>query len=403
MRVMLFDHSLEGQHNVEHVSAMIGHLLEAGDEVSFYGSRESPHLDQIRASWPSTPVKALLPERAGRPTAFDRFRELRASLRDLFRSADGANADVLHHLYLDTALVPVEDVRVGRIEFDPQLPHSLTGRGLGEIKRVAVRRAVSTGRLDGIFVHTDRIRRRLAELCGDVLLRVCTVVPDPVPPVIDTDQSEARQRLGLPAGSPIVLFFGGLRRNKGPDLFVRAISQLRERAIGVIAGEPHSVSEAEILSLASTMPDRSKLILRLGWIPQEEVPLYFAAADVVAMPYRRSFPATSGVLSWAAAIGRPIVVTDVGDVGQIVRDRGLGVTVNPDSPQEFASALGQVLTDPDRSKREVAPRARAFALSQSWEERVKAIRRRYLEVRTAGEPPLEADRPRHSGPEPSTG
>ena len=61
-----------------------------------------------------------------------------------------------------------------------------------------------------MFVHTERIKQRLAQLCGPDFLNVCTVVPDPVPPLEHPLQREARLRLGLPSEGPIVLFFGGV-------------------------------------------------------------------------------------------------------------------------------------------------------------------------------------------------
>jgi glycosyltransferase involved in cell wall biosynthesis len=407
---MLFDHALDGGHNAQYCSSMIKNLLESGDEVSLVAPRESQILDEIRDLWPSIWVKALSPSRTVPTKLVDRYWMLHTSLRKTFRIADERSVDVLHHLFLDATEVPwsTASFQTRRnwkafatlfwIHFDPNVPRAIASRALGQLKRSALRRLVTGRRLDGIFVHTERIRKRLAQLCGEEFLEACTVIPDPVPPSFEEDQKAARMRLDLPVESPTVLFFGALRRNKGPDLFLRSLASLGDRCTAVIAGNPYSVTETEIHSLASQLPENVRVILRLGWIPEEDTPHYFAAADVVAMPYRRTFLGTSGVLTWAVSSGRPILATDVGDVGHTVKDEGLGVVVTPESPEAFALALSQVLGNLDGVKNEVAPRARAYALTHSWEVLTATVRRTYLGTAPTGRHDAASDRTQHRNP-----
>jgi glycosyltransferase involved in cell wall biosynthesis len=384
------DHQLDG-HHVQYASYIVRHLLESGDEVTFVAPRESPFLDELGRLFPAVDVRsALSPTRSLPRNALDRDRAILDTVRRGLRLARERRVDVFHHLYVDRSEVQLMIASLGRdrpyrafgtlfwIQFDPEFLRTRKQRAAGGLRRLALRRLVAGNRLDGIFVHTGRVRDRLGELCGTQVSDACIVVPDPVPPPITVDQEASRRRLGLPLKGPIVLFFGGLRRDKGPDLLLQSLAHLRGKCIGVVAGQPMSVPEPEIRALASQLHDAAAVVLRLGWIPEEQIPHYFAASDIVAMPYRKSFLTTSGILTRAVSARKPIVVTDVGDVGHIVRDNGLGVVVQPDSPELFALGLSRVIEDLERYSNEVASRARAFAKIESWEVFAKTIRQVYV-------------------------
>jgi glycosyltransferase involved in cell wall biosynthesis len=115
------------------------------------------------------------------------------------------------------------------------------------INRWALGRLLKQGKLDGLFVHTNRIKKELVSLYGDDSLHQrIIVVPDPIGPMKKVSQEEARNQLGLPQDKPLILFFGGLRWDKGPDILFEALPLLDGEWYAVVAGKPGEIGEAEV-------------------------------------------------------------------------------------------------------------------------------------------------------------
>ncbi|NNF03705.1 MAG: glycosyltransferase, partial [Rhodothermales bacterium] len=82
---------------------------------------------------------------------------------------------------------------------------------------------------------------------------------------------------------------------------------------------------------------RDRVTLLDRYIPDDDVSLYFSAADVVVQPYRSA--TQSGVVQTAFQFGRPVVVTDVGALGSAVEHDVDGLIVPPGNPSELAAAI----------------------------------------------------------------
>ena len=93
-------------------------------------------------------------------------------------------------------------------------------------------------------------------------------------------------------------------------------------------------------------------------LAHHEVAQLFLDADVVALPYVEA--SQSGVLNVAAAFGKPVVVTDVGELRATVEPNGLGLVVPPRDPQALAEALERLAAEP-RLAAALGARARAWA------------------------------------------
>ncbi len=145
-----------------------------------------------------------------------------------------------------------------------------------------------------------------------------------------------------PSGSTL-LFFGLLRAYKGIDVLLRALVHMPEARL-VVAGDPLDPVEP-LQDLARELGVDARVEWRLGFLPDDEVAPLMRAAAVVVLPYRRTD--ASGVLATAIGHGRPAVVTDVGSLGETVRDFGLGEVVPPGDERALAEACVRIL-DPDR-------------------------------------------------------
>lgn len=190
---------------------------------------------------------------------------------------------------------------------------------------LAVRRHLRR-RADLIFAHSEVLIEELRAL-GDVHGATAVVphgfaAPAPTP---------------LPA-QPSLLFFGRISHYKGLDTLLDAMPAVWERVAETtltVAGsgeiEPHPV-----------LGD-PRVTLRDEHVPEEAVPGLFEAATCVVLPYRQA--SQSGVGSEAKQYGRPMIVTDVGGLPDLVAGDS-GRLVPAEDPPALAAAIVEVLTTP---------------------------------------------------------
>ncbi|MDQ7041100.1 MAG: glycosyltransferase [Rhodothermus sp.] len=149
----------------------------------------------------------------------------------------------------------------------------------------------------------------------------------------------ARQRLGLPSEAPVLLFFGFVRRYKGLDVLLEAMPLVRMALPDVqllVAGEfyePADRYRARIRAL-----DLSSCVqLHDRYIPESEVAWYFSAADLIVQPYLSA--TQSGVVPMAFHFERPVVVTAVGGLPEVVPHEVAGFVVPPGNTAALAEAI----------------------------------------------------------------
>ena len=152
-------------------------------------------------------------------------------------------------------------------------------------------------------------------------------------------KSDARAALDLPADAPVCLFFGFVREYKGLHVLLEAMPAIADALPEVqlvIAGEPYDDA-----SRYRDIIDRHNLHDRVRWhdeyIPSEEVPHYFCAADLVVQPYVSA--TQSGVAQIATHFEVPMVVTDVGGLAEDVPHEDAGFVVPPADPPALAEAV----------------------------------------------------------------
>ena len=232
------------------------------------------------------------------------------------------------------------------------------------VPRRARARAVWPGLLGWfgrVVVHSEHAVEQLAEL-GVEARRI----PHPV--------FEARRELSPPSGRTL-LFFGLLREYKGLDLLVRALVDVPEARL-VVAGDPLDPVEP-VLALATELGVADRIDWRLRFVPEEEVVTLMEGAAAVVLPYRQHD--SSGVLATAIGYGRPVVVTDVGSLGEIVREFGAGKVVPPDDAAALAQACNELLLGSGELDRAAAG-ARAAAAALTWDAAAAAHERLYEEI-----------------------
>jgi glycosyltransferase involved in cell wall biosynthesis len=158
------------------------------------------------------------------------------------------------------------------------------------------------------------------------------------------------------------LFFGHIRPYKGLDVLLRAfrlVSGVVEDAVLIMAGVPWADSEPPD-RLIRDLGLEARVLTSFRFIPEGEVEAFFAASDVVVLPYTR-FDAQSGAGTLALSFGKPLVVTAVGGLPELAGDAR--AVVPPNDPEALAQAIRAVLEDAElraRLQEESKKRARLF-------------------------------------------
>ena len=152
------------------------------------------------------------------------------------------------------------------------------------------------------------------------------------------DKSVALSSLYLDDNYNYLLFFGLIREYKGLDLLLKAMSDERLDKYPlklIVAGEFYEKKEP-YLQMIDNLDIKDKVIICDKYIPDEEVKNFFNLADMVVQPYKSA--TQSGVTQVAYHFERPMLVTDVGGLREIVSDGKVGYVVEPE-PKKIADAI----------------------------------------------------------------
>ena len=242
------------------------------------------------------------------------------------------------------------------------------GPSLGTILRLIKRNRHSKiiGLIDNIIPHEKRfgdrplaqyfasacdgfvvMSRAVAEEMKSFSNRPTAFIPHPIYDNYGEKVSRemALDYLKLENKTRYILFFGFIRQYKGLDLLLEAMSLIKkhENTEGgeklnfklIVAGEFYD-DEAFYRDLIIAQGIEEQVIIKSDFIPSEEVRYYFAAADLIVQPYRTA--TQSGISQVAYHFEKPMLVTNVGGLPEIVPHGEVGYVVEP-NPEFIADAL----------------------------------------------------------------
>jgi phosphatidylinositol alpha-1,6-mannosyltransferase len=246
---------------------------------------------------------------------------------------------------------------VGRLARLPVLIYAhgeeLTGWGRGwKFKAMCY----TMRRADALLSNSDFTRDTLVELLGvdpgRIALTYPTVDEQRFRPGLPVDDLRAGR--GLAPGQPLILSVGRLMKRKGFDQVIRALPKLRAQGIdahyaliGIGEAEEYLRGIVDELGLS----DRVHL---LGHVPYEDLPRWYCACDVFAMPNRDIDGDTEGfglVFLEAASAGRPALAGLAGGTGSAVVEGRTGLRVDGESVEAVAAGLSRLLRNRDEAER----------------------------------------------------
>jgi glycosyltransferase involved in cell wall biosynthesis len=268
------------------------------------------------------------------------------------------------HQVVDPSEVDKEFTQVHRV----RVPPAVARLGLSGLQRMVRRLSMST------VVHGQSFEELVP---GSVVVPLGLDVADPVSP---ETAREIKRSLGLRTDRLTALCFGFLSPYKGIERALEAAAIAGDSVELVIAGGSHP-------RLAGRDPYADDLRRRfgdvarfVGYVPEPEVADWFAAADVLLLPYPRPF-ASSGPFAQALGFGTPVLCSE-----SLARCVGAPeAMVAPTDPAGLARRLHQLASDPGQL-RALATATRALAQGRSWED----VARRHI---TLYEEVIDAHRP----------
>jgi D-inositol-3-phosphate glycosyltransferase len=198
---------------------------------------------------------------------------------------------------------------------------------------------------DNIFVHTERMKSELLADFGvpDTKISIIPFGINNTAPNTGMTTIDAKRTFGLRSNNKVMLCFGQIAPYKGLEYLVEAFSELAKRDETyrlIIAGKVKPGQTEYWNKIRRKIDDsvfRDQIIVRIEHIPDEEVELYFKAADALIVPYVHIFQ--SGVPFLAYSFGLPVIATDVGSLREDIVEGKTGFVCQPRDSSDLARTI----------------------------------------------------------------
>jgi len=213
---------------------------------------------------------------------------------------------------------------------------------------------LSAGRLllklaDRVIVHNDYSREKAMEKYR-LKQETIVIIPHGNYNLYAKDGPEkaiARTRIGVSGFDHVLLFWGQIKPVKGLDILLNALPEVLKaypKTVLVVAGKVWKDDFGYYENIINKNGLKDNVITRIGFIPDEEVPIFFSAADIPVLPYRDVFQ--SGVLMMAMTYGKPVLTSDIAAMKEIVKEDQTGFLFKSGDAKSLAQQLIRLLGDP---------------------------------------------------------
>lgn len=186
-------------------------------------------------------------------------------------------------------------------------------------------------------------------------------------------KTQARQLLGLKDDEKVLLFFGFVRKYKGLDYLLKAMPKITQSLPDcrlLIVGD-FGDDKDEYTALINKEKIDNVISIHDGYIPDKEVEKFFAASDVVVLPYVSA--TQSGIVQIAYGFDKPVIATNVGGLPDVVTDGKTGFLVEKENPQAIADAVIRFFDGNMGNEFEAGVKDESY--KYSWERMVENIER----------------------------
>lgn len=190
----------------------------------------------------------------------------------------------------------------------------------------------------GFILHSETDKADLLSLLPNA---ICEVTPHPTYNTFrlnNLSSDNARKHLHLPQDKKLLLFFGLVREYKGLKYLLKSMPLIRKELpdIHLIIAGDFGNSYPEYQTLINDLKLDCLSIIN-EYIPDTDVEYYFSACDLVVLPYESA--TQSGVIQIAYGFDKPVVVTDVGGLPEVVTNNKTGYIIPPCDSISLSNAV----------------------------------------------------------------
>lgn len=200
----------------------------------------------------------------------------------------------------------------------------------------------------------------------------------------DMSKEEARQILDVKEDEKIMLFFGFVREYKGLKHIINAlpeiVSEVPDVKLYIVGDFDGDKPQYEELIASKGVGENIKIYD--GYIPDNEVEKFFAATDLVVLPYESA--TQSGIVQIAYGFRKPVIVTDVGGLPEVVTDGKTGYVVPAFDDEALGDAVIQFFKE--NKEAEFSEGVKDEEYKYSWERMTEVVESLYYgnDVQTGG-------------------
>lgn len=193
---------------------------------------------------------------------------------------------------------------------------------------------------NGYIVHSESEAKNLLEAVPDADYRINPHPSYDAFNVNNISKDEARRILSIDQEKKLLLFFGFVKEYKGLKHLIKAMPELKNhygKDIKLMIVGDFGNEKDEYMGLMRELDIENNVMVVDEFVPDDEVENYFAACDLVVLPYESA--TQSGIVPMAYGFEKPVLVTAVGGLPDVVMNGKTGYVVEPRNPAEISAAI----------------------------------------------------------------
>ena len=199
---------------------------------------------------------------------------------------------------------------------------------------------------DRIITHNEFSKLEILDLNANLSPRISIVPHGNYTPFINIqyDKEKSREQLGISNDSKVLLFFGMIKKEKGLEILLSALSGVLNEhpdVLLVIAGNTWENDFSDYQEIIDENNLSEYILLHSKFIQQDDVEHYFCASDLVVLPYKKIYQ--SGVLMMTLSYERPALVSDLPPFKEIISDNKTGFLFKAENVIDLITKLNSIL------------------------------------------------------------
>ena len=222
---------------------------------------------------------------------------------------------------------------------------------------------------DSITTHNQFSKNEILKIHNNLNKKIYIIPHGNYIPFINlqTSKAKSRDQLNLPKDKKILLFFGMIKKVKGLDVLLKAFQDIVlefPEIILLVAGKPWHDKFDEYQYLIDEYNLTNNVILHTKFISENQVSLYYSSCDLVVLPYTKIYQ--SGVLMMALSYERPVLVSDLSPLEELITNNVNGFTFQTENSADLSKRLKKILFDKENLDRVTKNGVELISSKYNW-------------------------------------